>query len=286
MEILDGRKVAGQILTELKSRVEKLKQSGVQPKLTAFNVGDHKPSKVYLAAKGKRAAEVGIGFELVQFSAKIEASQIISRLKQVNESDASGIIFQLPLPQELSSHHNEILNSIDPNKDVDLLTDKSRQLLEQGHPIFTPPTAGAILAILDAYNIDLAAHRILLVGRGELVGKPLTQLLKIRGLDFEIMGRDTPNSDELLASATLIISATGKAGIISADKISESVIIVDAGTAESAGKVVGDVDPSAYQKASFVSPVPGGVGPVTVAMLLSNVVQAAERAVSAVDSQT
>src|SRR3989338_10888257 len=213
------------------------------PKLVAFNAGDHKPSKVYLAKKEKKAKEIGIDFELIDFPIGTTADTIIEDIKRINNSDASGIIFQLPLPDYLKGDTDKILDTIQPEKDVDLLTAENRQRLSKGEPRFVPPTAGAVMKILDVYNIDLARQKIILIGRGELVGKPLGVLLKMRDLEFTIIHRGTENVDEAIRAGTLIITAAGRPGLIHKGNISKGVIIVDAGTAESEGKMVGDVNP-------------------------------------------
>lgn len=276
MTILDGKKISSQVLEELAAKVQNLKLGGISPKLTAFNVGDHKPSQVFLNIKAKKAASIGVDFELLDFPETISKEDLISKITEVNRSNTSAITFQLPLPENLKDSQSEILNTIDPRKDIDLLTDENKELLEKGTPRFIPPTARGILKLLEAYEIDLSGHNILLVGQGELVGKPLSHILRSRNLSFMTADSSTENIDDLIREATLIITATGVPGLIRADNVQSGVIIVDAGTAESRGRLVGDVDPQVYEKTSFVTPIPGGVGPMTVAELLNSVVEAAE----------
>lgn len=275
MTLLDGKKISGQVLEELGARVKSLKLKGINPKLTAFSVGDHKPSQVFLNIKSKKAASVGIDFELLDFPETISKKDLINKITEVNRSNTSAITFQLPLPESLKDSQSEILNTIDPRKDIDLLTDENKALLEKGSPRFIPPTARGILKLLEAYEIDLSGHNILLVGQGELVGKPLSHILRSRNLSFQTIDSSTENIDGLIREATLIITATGVPGLIRADNVQDGVVIVDAGTAESRGRLVGDVDPQVYEKTSFITPIPGGVGPMTVAELLNNVVEAA-----------
>lgn len=275
MTLLDGKKIAEKMLAELSVEVKNLKARGINPSLAAFNVGEHKPSRVFLGIKSKKARSVGIGFELLDFPENISTIDLIGKIKQANRSTVSAITFQLPLPESLKNVQSEILNSVDPKKDVDLLTEENKDLLERGNPRFIPPTAGGILKLLEAYEIDLSGHSILLVGQGELVGRPLAAILRSRNLSFTATDSSTENIDELIRGATLVITATGVPGLIRPDNVQDGVVIVDAGTAESGDRLVGDVDPEVFDKASFITPIPGGVGPMTVAMLLSNVVEAA-----------
>jgi methylenetetrahydrofolate dehydrogenase (NADP+) / methenyltetrahydrofolate cyclohydrolase len=275
MTLLDGKKIAKEIITGLKKRTEVLRTHGVIVKLTAFNVGDHEPSRVFLRIKKKKSFEAGIDFDQVDLPSAISKDMLLEEIK--SKSKSSAITFQLPLPENLASYQAEILNVIPMEKDVDLLTEGSRRLLEEGAPNFMPPTAAGILRLLDAYEIDISAHNILIVGQGELVGKPMAIMLKNKGVEFMTANRQTENIEELIQNATLIITATGQPELIRADNVQDGVIIVDAGTAESDGRLVGDVEVGVAQKASFFTPVPGGVGPMTVAMLLSNVVEASER---------
>jgi len=269
MILLDGKKVAEELAVELKKKVEVLKNKGASAKLTAISVGNHPASNTYLKVKQKRCEDIGIEFEHQNFPENIDRQNLIQEIKNLNSSRTSGIIVQLPLPEKLKLDQNHILATIDPLKDVDNL--HSNQ--------YPAPTPSAILKLLDYYNINLAEHNILIVGLGFLVGKPLARLLSEKGIDFDTADLTTKNLKDKLKKASLIISATGNPGLICAHDIAEGVVVIDAGTAESGGKIVGDVAQDVSSKASYLAPVPGGVGPVTIIMLIYNILEAAERGV-------
>jgi methylenetetrahydrofolate dehydrogenase (NADP+)/methenyltetrahydrofolate cyclohydrolase len=156
-----------------------------------------------------------------------------------------------------------------------VLTAYNKSKLVTGTSLYMPPTPTAILALLQEYNVNLAQHKILVVGQGQLVGKPLSDILNFRGIPHNIADDQTLDLDQLMQEATLIVSATGQANLITPNKIQSDVVLIDAGASEQSGKIKGDVSAEAYAKGSYVAPVPGGVGPVTVAILLINVVFAA-----------
>ena len=273
MQIIDGRKIARGILAELKVRVAVLP---FVPVFCDVLVGNNKPSAQYVNMKAKTAELIGIKFRRAEYAADILAQDLIGEIKSISlEPNMCGLIVQLPLPAGLP--RQEILDAIDPKVDVDCMGSKNLADFYNGKIHFVPPTAAAIMAILDTLDVDLSAKQFLVVGQGELVGKPVTFLLKRQGLKVGIADIDTKNTNELLKAADVIISATGKAGLITGDKIKPGAVIIDAGTSESKGGIVGDVNfESIKNVASAISPVPGGVGPVTVAQLLGNVVLAVQ----------
>ena len=273
MQITDGRKIAQGILAKLKSEVAALP---FVPVFCDVLVGDDKPSAQYVNMKAKTAELIGIKFRRAEYAADILAQDLIGEIKKISqEPNMCGLIVQLPLPAGLP--RQEILDAIAPKVDVDCMGSKNLADFYQGNIHFVPPTAAAIMAILDTLDVDLSAKQFLVVGQGELVGKPVTFLLKRKGFNVNIADINTRNTDELLAAADVIISAAGKAGLITGEKIKNGAVIIDAGTSESKGGIVGDVNfESVKNVAGAVSPVPGGVGPVTVAQLLGNVVLAAQ----------
>lgn len=280
MKIIDGRKLRDEILAKIKSEVSALPFT---PKFCDVLVGDDPASAQYVKMKAKTAESVGIHFHSAAFPASITTDELIKEIKLLNNiENMSGIIVQLPLPAHLD--RQAILDAIDPHLDVDCLgTVASGKFYNNENPIGFP-TALACMAILDhvsdSLNLDLAKQNIVALGQGLLVGKPVTALLKFRGLNPNIITKQTSNKEELIKQADIVISGIGHGKHIVGGMIKEGGILIDAGTSEAntaKGGIVGDVDlESVKDIASYVSPVPGGVGPVTVAMLLNNVLQVAK----------
>lgn len=273
MALIDGRKIAQETLNDLKAAVNKL---SFQPVFCDVLVGEDKASAQYVRMKGATAEKIGLKFRSANYASSISQQQLISEIKKISgEPNMCGLIVQLPLPKNLP--RQEILDAIPPEIDVDCMSSENLKNFYQGNIKFTPPTAAAILDILGSLNVNLHDKKILVIGQGELVGKPTTSLLKRQGWNVTVADINTLNTDELLKQADVIITATGKAGLVIGDKIKSGAVVIDAGTSELDGGIVGDVDfGSVSKKASFLSPVPGGVGPVTVANLLKNVVSAAQ----------
>lgn len=275
MKIIDGRKLREEILSDIKSEVATLPFS---PVFCDILVGDDPASVQYVKMKAKTAESVGIRFHNANFPASITTAELIKEIKLLNKiPNMCGIIVQLPLPAHLD--RQAILDAIYPHWDVDCLgtiaSEKFYSGLTAGNGGF--PTALACMAILDSLNLDLKNKNIVVLGQGLLVGKPITALLKFRGLNPIIITSKTENKEELIKNADVIISGIGHGKHITGDMIKEGVVLIDAGTSESNNSIVGDVDiESVEYVASFVSPVPGGVGPVTVAILLQNVLQVAK----------
>ncbi len=272
--IIDGRKIARDILLKLESEV---KQLPFKPVFCDVLVGSDPVSAQYVKMKAKMAERVGLRFKNANFPDSITTQQLVEEIKVINrEPDICGLIIQLPLPQPLNAQ--EALNAIDPKIDVDCTGQANKQLFYEGRANLEFPTARAVIAILDSLKLDLKNKRFLVIGQGELVGRPVSFLLKQRGLLVEAADINTKNTSELMSKADVIISATGKAGLVSGNKIKKGAVVIDAGTSEAVhGGIVGDVDfLSVKHVAEFLSPVPGGVGPVTVAMLLSNVLRVAK----------
>lgn len=272
--IVDGNKIANEILEDLRVRIHGLRK---KPKLMVFLVGENSASQVYVRIKQKKAAEIGMIVAIQKFAGDMGEDDLIDKIKAKNgDPEVSGIIVQLPLPKNINSE--KVLNAIDPEKDVDCLTEVNKLKISKGQIRFEPPAAAAILRILDYYKIDLSKGNVLLIGSGDLVGKPLSALFLKRGVNFELANSKTENLRELASRADVIISGVGKPHLISGEMIKKGIVIIDAGTTGSEqGGIFGDVDfESVAPKASLITPVPGGVGPVTVAMLLRNVVKAAE----------
>lgn len=271
--LIDGKKIAQNILEQIKQEVSQLT---FKPVFCDVLVGDDPVSAQYVRMKASKAEKVGIKFRQANFAADIRQEDLINEIKKLNVLPGMcGLIVQLPLPP--SFDRQTVLDAIDPAIDVDCTSTLSSKLFYKGENKLWFPTAAAVVAILDSLKLNLTDKNILVVGQGILVGRPVTFLLKQRGLLVGIADINTPDPDRLIKQADVIISAVGKGNLITGDKIKPGAAVIDAGTSESNGGVVGDADMDSVSKvASFLSPVPGGVGPVTVAMLLKNVLTVAK----------
>lgn len=268
--ILYGKPVAQAIEQEIKTKIANFRSSQIKPFLAVILVGNDAASQLYTQKKKDKAESLGIGFRLHHFPTEIKEQNVIDLIGCLNQNkNVSGIIIQLPLPESFDTP--KILAQIDSKKDVDGLNNG-----------FAPTTAGAILELLNYYNIGLKNKKIVIVGRGKLVGAPLEKILSEKNFDVTVCDSKTLDLAVQTNQADIIISGVGKPGLITSDMVKSDTVIIDAGTAESSGSTVGDIDTevydgvSVYTKVSSYSPVPGGVGPVTVVKLLKNVVEAAE----------
>ena len=275
-KILDGRKIAEKIKRRLKTQVKKMKQ---MPGLAVVYAGSDPASLSYIMAKEKAAKEIGVDFLFYKFPAQVSEKKVVNLISGLNQNrKVSGIIVQLPLSAHLPK--KEILNAIALEKDIDVLSDKARELLKNGQPIFIPPPAGAVLEFLKKAKRPLEKSTVVVVGRGMLVGEPVAMLLKQRAKKLIICDRKTKDLSHETKKADILISAVGQPNLIKKEMVKKGAVVIDAGTAKYKGKIVGDVDfADVSLKISYITPVPGGVGPVTVAMLLANVVKAAEKAI-------
>jgi methylenetetrahydrofolate dehydrogenase (NADP+)/methenyltetrahydrofolate cyclohydrolase len=273
MEIIKGSEISHHILSGLETQVSKLLFT---PLFCDVLVGDDPVAASYVKIKARRAEEIGLKFELVTLPADTTTEGVIAKLKTIQQDPfLSGLIVQLPLPAHLDK--SVILNSIDPRVDVDCLGEENTKAFYEGKAKIVPPTAAAVMAVLESLRIDLKPFKFLVIGQGELVGRPVTALLRARGLDIKTADASTANLSELTMEAEVIVSGVGQSKLIHGDMIKSGTILIDCGTSESSGSIVGDIDAeSVASKAKFLAPVPGGVGPVTVAKLLENVVKVAQ----------
>lgn len=273
-EIIDGNKIAAEILKDLTLQLRSGKK--FQPRLVVVLAGENPASLSYIKIKQKKAEEIGITIEVKKYPEDIPQQELQNEIWEAGR-EGNGIIVQLPLPAHMDKQ--AVLDTIPPELDVDCLTAANKQRLIEGKEIwFVPPAAGAVLQILDYHKVDLKDKHVLLVGSGDLVGKPLASLLLHRGVNFKIANRYTENLADLAKNADVIITGAGKPGLVTGEMVKQNSVIIDAGTTGSGeGEITGDVDfESVKGKASLIAPVPGGVGPVTVAMLLANVLRAAQ----------
>lgn len=259
--ILYGKPVAEKIYQSIKPDLEKI----AKQYLAVILVGEDPASLSYVKIKERVAERLGLGFRLYHLSGITSEREILTLLGDLNQNKfISGIVVQLPLPKSFSEE--KILDHIIPEKDIEGFKGE-----------FSPPTAQAILEVLKFYQISLENKKIVVLGHGQLVGKPFEKLLLKQGLKPIVCDSETKDLKEKIFSADILISAIGVPNFVKKDMVSEKVVIVDAGVAESKGKIVGDISKEVYEKASSYSPVPGGVGPVTVACLMKNFVEAAKR---------
>jgi methylenetetrahydrofolate dehydrogenase (NADP+) / methenyltetrahydrofolate cyclohydrolase len=275
--IIDGKVVSADVKARVKKAVEQLKETGVQPCLATVLVGDDPASATYVGSKQNDAKEVGIATRDHRLAATFKQSELLELVQLLNhDPEIHGILVQLPLPKQIDEF--EIIASLSPLKDVDGLTPYNAGMLQSGMGLLKPCTPSGIIELLDYYKIDIAGMDAVVVNRSNLVGKPLALLLLERNATVTICHSKTRNLNEKLREADLVVTAVGNRErfTLTGDMIKEGSIVIDVGTARLNNRLVGDADfESVKQKASWVSPVPGGVGLMTRAMLLKNTVTAA-----------
>lgn len=264
--ILDGRKLSEKILNKIKKEI---KNRHLKLTLAVILVGENPVSKMYVSKKQKACEKVGINFKLFRFSARISSQKLKLEIRKITKNKKiSGIIVQLPLPKKINSQ--EILNLIPVKKDVDVLSEKNT-LTRQGLVKVLPPVVSGINHFLKEYRISLKGKNIVIVGAGKLVGKPASEWFFSKKVRVSAVDKSTKNIPSLTKKADIIITGVGKPNLIKGDMVKKGVVIVDAGTSFYKGKLTGDVDfKSISKKAKYITPVPGGVGPMTVACLIEN----------------
>lgn len=278
-KIIDGRIVANKIRTTLENKINKLTRDGIVPCLATILVGKDDASTIYVNSKQKAALALGIRTRDFRFDPKITENELRDLVKSLNEDrNIHGILVQMPLPPHINEF--SIINTINPAKDVDGLTTSNAGLLVNGIDSLVPCTPLGILQLLEHYGIVVESMNTVIVNRSKLVGIPLAHLLLQKNATVTICHSKTRELGKLLSEADLIVSAVGNADRfqLKSNLVKEGVIVIDVGNNRSNGKVTGDVDfESVKHKASWITPVPGGVGPMTITMLLSNTVKAASQ---------
>ncbi len=272
MEIINGRKLRDDMLARLKSEVASL---SFVPAFADVLVGDDAASAQYVRMKNEMAKSLGIRAVDASYPATITTEELIARIVSLAEDPhLSGLIVQLPLPSSIDK--DAVLAAIPREIDVDCLNPISQKMFYSGESVLEFPTARAIMTILKSLKVSLSEKKIVMVGRGELVGRPVTQLLTAQNCHVTVLGSTTLDAPLSMAAADILITATGRPSSITGAMIKEGAVVIDAGTSESFGSVVGDVDrASVASVASILAPVPGGVGPLTVALLFDNVLRVA-----------
>jgi len=273
-KIVDGKAIAQQIYKRLTKQVNELVQHGQPPKLGVILVGNDQPSHTYVRRKGEAAKKIGVGFLLKTLPASTTTEQLLQIVQQLQTKryGLTGLIVQLPLPRQINT--GKILEAINPQIDVDCLTQTNLGKLISGSYWLTPPTPGAILEILKYYKITVSGKKIVIIGAGALVGRPLANLLIHNQATVSVLNRSTPSLRDYTKSADIIVTGVGKYPILTGNMIKRGAVVVDAGVSFIKGKMYGDIDfGSIAKKASVVTPTPGGVGPLTVAKLIDNTVK-------------
>ncbi len=277
--IIDGSAIARALRERLAERVAALAKLGVRPGLGVVQVGDHPASKVYVRSKLRACEEVGLHSEHVELPAGASESNLLECIRKLND-DASihGILVQLPLPHGFSGEN--VIEAIAPAKDVDGFHPANMGLLATGHPRFIPCTPLGATRLLEHEGISIDGKHAVVVGRSNIVGKPMALLLLQKGATVTICNSRTPDLAAMTLQADILVVAAGKPKLVRADMVKLGAAVIDVGINRLPdGKLVGDVDFQAVLgTASYITPVPGGVGPMTIAMLLENTVLSAERA--------
>ena len=270
MRILDGKKLSEEVLKDLKREIERLK---LKLTLGIIQVGENKVSEVYINSKKKASQKIGIGFQVFKFPGDIGKEKLKKEIEKiVNSPSISGVIIQLPMPKGYSPE--EFLNLIPSEKDIDLLSEKSLGKFYQGKSKILPPTVSGILKLLKSGKVKLKGKNVVIFGAGRLVGFPLSLVLVREKATVSVLNEFTKDVSYFTQKADIIISGVGKPNLVRGEMVKRGVVIIDAGTSKVKGKLVGDVDfKSVSKKASLITPVPGGVGPMTVASLLENLVK-------------
>jgi methylenetetrahydrofolate dehydrogenase (NADP+)/methenyltetrahydrofolate cyclohydrolase len=271
MLVLDGKAVAAFHRERVVQQIGKLRDQGIVPELAIILAGDDKASAVYARAMQKVAKSVGLEGKIYQRDASVRESELLDLLRQLNETAAvKGILHMMPLPAHIDT--DTIIRNIAPQKDVDGLTDSNVAGLIMGRPCFVPATPKAVMATLDYYHISLEGKEVAIVGRSNVVGKPLAQLCLQRNATVTVCHSRTKDLASVTKRADVLIAAVGKAHLITADMVRSGAVVIDVGINSLDGKIVGDVDYDGVAAvASALTPVPGGIGSVTTMMIVEGV---------------
>jgi len=280
-EIIDGKKVSEHIRAQIAQGVEKLKEeTGITPGLAAVLVGEDPASEIYVRNKRKACANAGMHSEEHKLPAETTEQELLLLVDKLNnDPNIHGILVQLPLPDHINE--SKVLRAVSPLKDVDGFHPYNVGLLVEGNPRFISCTPHGIIKMLEFYDIDIKGKQAVIVGRSNIVGKPVSMLLLHRHATVTICHSRTKPLDEVTRRADILVAAIGRANFITADMVKEGAVVIDVGiNRNEEGKLTGDVDFEAVsQKASYITPVPGGVGPMTISMLLWNTLESAKNSV-------
>lgn len=274
MVLLDGKKVSKEIIENIKLEIEKL---NIQIGFTVIWIGEDSASSIYVNNKIKKCESVGIKTELYHLEDTISEEYVLNLIDELNNrEDIHGILLQSPIPKHIDI--NKCFNKISPLKDIDGFSCISCGNLFLGNSSFVSCTPKGVMKLLEYYNIDLCGKNVCLINRSNIVGKPLFHLLIEKNATVTMCHSKTNNLKEHTKVADIVISAVGKPGFITEDMIKNDAIVIDVGISRVEGKVVGDVDfDSVSKKASYITPVPGGIGPMTIAMVLENIIEGVKK---------
>lgn len=277
MAVIDGKAVSKAVRERVKAETAKLKEQGIVPGLAVIIVGDDSASQVYVRNKEKACEEVGFYSEKFALPASTTQEELNALVKELNErKDINGILCQLPLPSHLDD--KEVINMINPIKDVDAFHPVNVGAIMIGDYNFLPCTPAGIMELIHSAGVDVSGKKAVVMGRSNIVGKPMAMLLLHENATVEITHSKTKNLKEITSSADILVAAIGKPKFVTADMVKEGAVVIDVGMdRDENGKLCGDVDfDSVAPKCSYITPVPGGVGPMTISMLMQNTLTAAK----------
>ncbi len=274
MVVIDGKALAKTVREDLKEEVDELREKGIVPKFAVILVGDDKASLTYVKSKNKACRELGIEYEEIILDSNIEMQELLDIIDNLNErKDITGILLQSPIPDHLDI--NKAFKRISPEKDVDGFNPANVGKLCLNQDTFISCTPYGILKIFEAYGIDVDGKNAVVIGRSNIVGKPMSMCLLNKNATITICHSKTKNLKEITKEADILIAAIGKKHFVTADMVKEGAVVIDVGINRTDEGIFGDVDfDNVKEKTSFITPVPGGVGPMTVAMLMKNIVKA------------
>lgn len=273
---MDGKALSAKIRNQILAETEELKASGIVPGLAVILVGDDQASQIYVRNKEKACTECGFYSEKHILPATATQDELLELIDTLNKNPKiSGILCQLPLPEQISE--DAVIAAIDPKKDVDAFNTSNVGKIMTGDYDFLPCTPAGVMELLKEYNINAEGKQCVVVGRSNIVGKPMAMLLLHKNGTVTICHSRTNNLSEICKSADILVAAVGKANFITADMVKEGAVVIDVGmNRNEEGKVCGDVSNDVMEKASYMTPVPGGVGPMTITMLMKNTIKAAK----------
>ena len=277
-KLIDGKALAAQVKAEAAADTAALKAKGVTPCLAVILVGEDPASQVYVRGKAKDCGECGIDSRVLRLPESTTQEQLLTLVHQLaDEKAVNGILVQLPLPAHIDE--KAVIDAIPPEKDVDGFSPVNVGRMQIGEPCYLPCTPAGCVRMIESTGTSIDGKHVVVIGRSNIVGKPAAILLLAKNATVTICHSHTANLKELCASADILVAAVGKAGFVTGDMVKPGAVVIDVGINRGAdGKLHGDVDfAAAAEKASFITPVPGGVGPMTRAMLMKNTVQAAAR---------
>lgn len=278
MKLIDGKALAAKMQDELKNKVDTLQAAGLIPGLAVILVGEDPASQIYVRNKARQATAIGLNSSVVRLPEDVSEEELLGLIEQYNQAEQwHGILVQLPLPAHISEE--KVLLAIDPEKDVDGFHPMNMGRLWSGNPLMIPSTPAGIMEMFRAYDVDLAGKKAVVVGRSNIVGKPMAQLLMMADATVTIAHSRTQNLQELTKQADILVVAIGKDRFIKAADVKEGAVVIDVGmNRDEEGKLHGDVDFDEVKNvAGLITPVPGGVGPMTITMLMEQTVRAAAR---------